>query len=35
MIGWSDIEGFDIRSLGLAIVGACILLFGYRKIPGA
>ncbi len=33
-IGWGDVNGFDIRSLALAIVGACILLFAYRKIRG-
>ena len=33
-LGWGDVEGFDLRSMALAIVGACILLFGYRKIRG-
>ncbi len=33
-LGWGDVEGFDLRSMGLAIVGACLLLFGYRKIRG-
>lgn len=33
-LGWGDVEGFDLRSMGLAIVGACMLLFGYRKIRG-
>ncbi len=32
--GWGDVEGFDLRSLGLAIGGALILLFVYRKIKG-
>ncbi len=33
-LGWGDVNGFDLRSMGLAIVGTCILLFGYRKIRG-
>ena len=31
-LGYGDISGFDLRSFGLAIGGALILLFGYRKI---
>ncbi len=34
VIGWGDVEGFDLRSLGLAIMGSLILLWGYRKIKG-
>ena len=32
--GWGDVEGFDMRSFALAIGGALLLLFGYRKIKG-
>ena len=32
--GYGDISGFDLRSMGLAIGGALILLFGYRKLKG-
>jgi len=28
--GYGDVSGFDLRSLGIAIGGALILLFGYR-----
>ena len=28
--GYGDISGFDLRSLGIAIGGALVLLFGYR-----
>jgi uncharacterized membrane protein YeaQ/YmgE (transglycosylase-associated protein family) len=30
--GFGDVSGFDIRSMALAVVGALILLFGYRVI---
>lgn len=30
LIGFGDISGFDFRSLAMAIVGALVLLFGYR-----
>lgn len=33
-LGYSDVSGFDLRSMGLAIGGALILLFGYRKLKG-
>ncbi len=33
-LGWGDVQGFDLRSLGLAILGSLILLFGYRKLKG-
>jgi uncharacterized membrane protein YeaQ/YmgE (transglycosylase-associated protein family) len=33
-LGYGDISGFDLRSMGLAIGGALILLFGYRKLKG-
>lgn len=32
MLGWGSVEGFDLRSLGLAIGGAIILLALYRAI---
>ena len=32
LAGFGDISGFDLRSMGLAIVGALVLLFGYRVI---
>ena len=31
-LGYGDVSGFDLRSFGIAIGGALILLFGYRKI---
>jgi uncharacterized membrane protein YeaQ/YmgE (transglycosylase-associated protein family) len=34
-LGYGDISGFDLRSLGIAIVGALVLLFGYRTLKGA
>ena len=33
-IGWGTVSGFDLRSFGLAIGGALILLFVYRGIAG-
>ena len=32
LIGFGDISGFDIRSLALAIGGALLLLWGYRRL---
>jgi uncharacterized membrane protein YeaQ/YmgE (transglycosylase-associated protein family) len=32
LAGFGDVSGFDIRSMALAVVGALILLFGYRVI---
>jgi len=29
-LGYGDVSGFDLRSLGIAIGGALVLLFGYR-----
>ncbi len=29
-IGWGTVQGFDLRSFGLAIAGALLLLFVYR-----
>jgi uncharacterized membrane protein YeaQ/YmgE (transglycosylase-associated protein family) len=34
-LGYGDVSGFDLRSLGLAIGGAFLLLFGYRTLKGA
>jgi uncharacterized membrane protein YeaQ/YmgE (transglycosylase-associated protein family) len=33
--GYGNVSGFDIRSLGIAIGGALVLLFGYRTLKGA
>lgn len=33
-LGYGDVSGFDLRSMGLAIGGALILLFGYRILKG-
>ena len=33
-LGYGDISGFDLRSFGIAIGGALLLLFAYRKIKG-
>jgi uncharacterized membrane protein YeaQ/YmgE (transglycosylase-associated protein family) len=33
--GYGDVSGFDLRSLGIAIGGALVLLFGYRTLKGA
>ena len=34
-LGWGDVTGFDVRSFVIAIVGALILLFGYRLLKRA
>ena len=31
-LGYGDISGFDLRSFVIAILGAIILLFGYRLV---
>ena len=31
-MGFGDISGFNLRSLGLAVVGALVLLTGYRLL---
>ena len=31
-LGYGDISGFDLRSLGIATGGAMVLLFGYRLL---
>jgi uncharacterized membrane protein YeaQ/YmgE (transglycosylase-associated protein family) len=34
-LGYGDVTGFDVRSFVIAIVGALILLFGYRLLKKA
>ncbi|HUK41681.1 MAG TPA: GlsB/YeaQ/YmgE family stress response membrane protein [Candidatus Acidoferrales bacterium] len=34
-LGWGDVTGFDLRSFFIAIIGALILLFGYRLLKRA
>ena len=34
MLGFGDVTGFNIRSFLIAIGGALILLFAYRKLKG-
>ena len=34
-LGWGDVTGFDVRSFVIAIIGALILLFGYRLLKRA
>jgi len=34
-LGYGDVSGFDLRSMGIAIGGALLLLFGYRKMKGS
>ena len=31
-LGFGDVSGFDLRSLGLAIGGALLLLYGHRLL---
>ena len=33
-LGFGDVSGFDLRSLGIAIGGAFLLLVGYRILKG-
>ena len=33
-LGYGTVTGFDLRSLGIAIGGALLLLFGYRQLKG-
>lgn len=33
-IGFGTVTGFDIRSFFVAIVGALVVLFGYRLVKG-
>jgi len=32
--GYGGVSGVDLRSLGIAIAGALLLLFGYRQFKG-
>jgi len=34
-LGYGDVSGFDLRSLGIAICGALVLLFAYRTLKRA
>lgn len=34
-LGFGDVTGFDLRSLGLAVGGAILLLLGYRLLVRA
>lgn len=31
-VGWGDLSGFDIRSIGLAVLGAVVLLLALRIV---
>ena len=33
-IGWGTVKGFDLRSFGLAVGGALLLLFIYQGLKG-
>ena len=33
-LGFGSVTGFDLRSLGIAVVGALLLLFANRKLRG-
>lgn len=33
-MGWGQVSGFDFRSLGLAVLGALIILIAYRFVFG-
>ena len=33
-MGWGRVAGFDLRSLGLAVLGALIILIVYRLVFG-
>jgi uncharacterized membrane protein YeaQ/YmgE (transglycosylase-associated protein family) len=33
-LGWGRVNGFDLRSLGLAVLGSLILLIAYRTLFG-
>ena len=34
MVGLGSVTGFDLSSLALAVAGALLLLWGYRKLRG-
>jgi uncharacterized membrane protein YeaQ/YmgE (transglycosylase-associated protein family) len=31
-LGFGDLSGYDLRSMALAVAGAILLLFGYRRL---
>jgi len=33
-LGFGSVTGFDLRSLGIAVIGALLLLFANRKLRG-
>ncbi len=33
-VGWGQVGGFDLRSMGLAVMGALVLLISYRLLFG-
>ncbi|UCF21199.1 MAG: GlsB/YeaQ/YmgE family stress response membrane protein [Gemmatimonadota bacterium] len=33
-LGWGQVRGFDLRSMGLAVGGALLILVVYRTISG-
>jgi uncharacterized membrane protein YeaQ/YmgE (transglycosylase-associated protein family) len=33
-MGWGRVAGFDLRSLGLAVLGALLILIAYRLVFG-
>lgn len=34
-IGFGDVTGFNVRSFGIAIAGAILVLWGYRKLKSS
>jgi uncharacterized membrane protein YeaQ/YmgE (transglycosylase-associated protein family) len=34
-LGLGDVEGFDVRSMLIAVLGSATLLFGYRMLRSA
>ena len=34
-LGWGTVAGFDIKSLGLSVGGAIVLLLGYQALTGS
>ena len=33
-LGWGEVTGFDLRSMGLAVGGALVILIAYRTLFG-
>ncbi len=33
-LGWGQVNGFDLRSMGLAVGGALVILIAYRTVFG-